>query len=117
MLTGHVADLLISHGLDSLSQLIGKLLGVGMTSFFEVQPEAVPSCFHCVGSLTPHARSHLCFACCQIPSERLVSLAFTTFFGAYPNSAVVPLFDKPWHASAFPSPSTAQQFVLGHHPR
>ena len=113
MLTGHVADLLISHGLDSLSQLIGKLLGVGMTSFFEVQPKLSPL-VSIVLALTPH---DLCFACCQIPSERLVSLAFTTFFGAYPNSAVVPLFDKPWHASAFPTPSTAQQFVLGHHPR
>ena len=55
----------------------------------------------------------------QLPSARLLSLAFTTFFAAYPNPSLVPDVDANGVVPdpEFPSPKAATMFRMQFHPR
>lgn len=97
--------------------MIGKMLGVGMTTFMEVR-----GCFTgcpigrvlaCSRTTPPALPSP------QLPSARLLSLAFTTFFAAYPNPSLVPRVgaDGVVPDPEFPSPKGATMFQLKFHPR
>lgn len=88
ILTGDLLDLMIGQGRGDAEAMIGNLLGVAMTTFV------------------------------QMPSSRVLSLAFTTFFHTYPDTALVRPADAAPELYAVPSlESLAPRFDVAEHPR